>query len=101
MNLTGAAVRHESGSMTSLRTSLTKPVVTDQPACCCSATPMVTVLLFSRTVPEREAVDLLLCGHHYRASVATLDAAGAVVFDADGVVLVPDPWDSETAPLWW
>jgi hypothetical protein len=30
---------------------------------------------------RRHSVDLLLCGHHYRASCAALAAAGAVIMD--------------------
>ena len=36
------------------------------------------------------SVDLLLCGHHYRASGAALAAAGAVIMDdrrSDGTIL--------------
>jgi hypothetical protein len=32
-------------------------------------------------------VDLLLCAHHYRSSVAALLAASAAVYDTDGVVI--------------
>jgi hypothetical protein len=38
------------------------------------------------------SVELLLCGHHYRASCAALAAAGAVIMD-DGAVAEP-PWPS-------
>ena len=34
-------------------------------------------------------MDLLLCGHHYRASLAELLAAGAAVYDEDSVVIPP------------
>jgi hypothetical protein len=30
---------------------------------------------------RRHSVDLLLCGHHYRASCAALAVAGAVIMD--------------------
>jgi hypothetical protein len=47
-------------------------------ACCCPAKAMVRV-----TMPPTQArpheTDLLLCGHHYRASRDTLAAAHAVV----------------------
>jgi hypothetical protein len=39
------------------------------------------------TDPEREPTDLLLCGHHFRASLAALAAAGAVAFDASGTLV--------------
>ena len=49
-------------------------------ACCCPARPVVRVLI--RPAPARpHSVDLLLCGHHYRASGAALAAAGAVIMD--------------------
>jgi hypothetical protein len=32
-------------------------------------------------------VDLLLCAHHYRASLAAVLAAGAAVYDAAGTVI--------------
>ncbi len=47
-------------------------------ACCCPARPVVRVLM-PATATRPEPVDLLLCGHHYRASQAALRAAGAVV----------------------
>jgi hypothetical protein len=49
-------------------------------ACCCPARPVVRVLI--PPAPARpHSVDLLLCGHHYRASGAALAAAGAVIMD--------------------
>ena len=44
-------------------------------ACCCPSHPMVRVLM-PATAARR--VDLLLCGHHFRLSQWTLEAAGAV-----------------------
>ena len=50
----------------------------DDRACCCPARPMVRVLM--PATPSRPyQVDVLLCGHHYRASQWTLAAAEAVV----------------------
>ena len=47
-------------------------------ACCCPARPAVRVLI--PPGPGRpHSVDLLLCGHHYRMSCATLAAANAVI----------------------
>lgn len=58
-------------------------------ACCCPAHPLFVVLL--PAVPGRpEPVDLLLCGHHYRAARASLTAAGAIVFDASGAIVTGD-----------
>ncbi|MFI5064227.1 MAG: hypothetical protein ACHP9Z_09650, partial [Streptosporangiales bacterium] len=36
--------------------------------------------------------DLLLCGHHYRASRHALEAAGAGIFSLDGASLTADIW---------
>ncbi len=47
-------------------------------ACCCPARPVVRVLIPPATA-RPHSVDLLLCGHHFRTSVAALAAAGAVI----------------------
>ena len=52
-------------------------------ACCCPARPVVRVMM-PATATRPEPVDLLLCGHHYRASQAGLRAAGASVYDRQG-----------------
>jgi hypothetical protein len=50
-------------------------------ACCCAAKPAVVVIMLP--APGREhATDLLLCGHHFRASSEMLATAGVPVFDA-------------------
>ncbi len=49
-------------------------------ACCCSARPTV-VAVFPPRLGRSRGVDLLLCGHHYRACRASLARAGAVVHD--------------------
>jgi hypothetical protein len=55
-------------------------------ACCCPARPTAVVVMpSSRGRPY--PVDLLLCAHHYQASVAALLAAGAAVYNAAGVVI--------------
>ena len=49
----------------------------DDRACCCSARPVVRVLM--PATPRRPyRVGLLLCGHHFRLSQWTLAAAGSV-----------------------
>jgi hypothetical protein len=49
---------------------------------------VVTVMLPpTATVPH--PVDLLLCGHHLRASQVTLAAAGATVHDKTGALVSP------------
>jgi hypothetical protein len=47
-------------------------------ACCCPARAMVQVVMPPISARPHET-DLLLCGHHYRASRIALAAAGAVV----------------------
>ena len=47
--------------------------------CCCSAKPAVAAVMPPH--PDRPySIDLLLCGHHYRASQASLQAAGAIIY---------------------
>ncbi len=57
-------------------------------SCCCSARPVVMVVIPATSV-RPHSVDLLLCGHHYRASRTALAAANAVVTDETGTVLEP------------
>jgi len=52
-------------------------------ACCCLARPAVVVVLPPGTGRGHET-DLLLCGHHYRASRDALEAAGATVMAEGG-----------------
>ena len=47
-------------------------------ACCCPAWAMVQVVM-PPTPARPYETDLLLCGHHYRASRTALAAAGAVM----------------------
>ena len=56
-------------------------------SCCCPAPPAVTVVMF-RAQGRPHPVDLLLCGHHYRASRAALHAAEAAVYDAAGALIM-------------
>jgi hypothetical protein len=46
-------------------------------ACCCPARAMVHVVM-PPTAARPNETELLLCGHHYRASRTALAAAGAV-----------------------
>lgn len=47
-------------------------------ACCCPAKPVVRVAM-PPTATRHHAVDLLLCGHHYRVSCQALAKANATV----------------------
>ena len=49
-------------------------------SCCCPARPAVKVIM-PPAAGRRHSVDLWLCGHHYRASLKALRAAGAIVED--------------------
>lgn len=61
---------------------------TAERACCCPAKPAVIALL--PPGPGRDhATDLLLCGHHYRATRRALDAAGAAILDETGQAVLP------------
>jgi hypothetical protein len=60
-------------------------------ACCCPARAMVQVIIpLSPDRPHR--TDLLLCGHHYRASRQALAAAGATVREL--------PWTPDSTAAW-
>jgi hypothetical protein len=56
-------------------------------ACCCPARPVVKVVL-PAAGSRPEPTDLLLCGHHYRASQAALIAAGASAYDEHGALIL-------------
>jgi hypothetical protein len=58
-------------------------------ACCCSAKPAV-VAIMPPAAGRRHATDLLLCGHHFRASRQSLTEAGAAVFDGIGRRVRPE-----------
>ena len=65
-------------------------------ACCCPAKPQVKVIMpGSATRPQ--AVDLWLCGHHWRESGQALAGAGAAVYHLSPPEL-PARADRETAP---
>lgn len=52
-------------------------------SCCCAARPAVIAVMPPAT-DRPHPTELLLCGHHYRASRKALAAAGATVVDIDG-----------------
>ena len=73
-------------------------------ACCCPARPVVRVLIPPASA-RPHSVDLLLCGHHYRAYCAALAAAGAVIMDdrrSGGTIVTEnelgDPVPSDVTP---
>ena len=66
----------------------TVPLALADRACCCPARPVVTAVM-PPTPARPYPVDLLLCGHHYRACLAALTAAGATVYDATGALADP------------
>ncbi len=50
------------------------------------------------TAARPHPVDLLLCGHHYRASQAALRAAGATVYDRTGTLIMSGAAGQPPAP---
>jgi hypothetical protein len=52
-------------------------------ACCCPAKPLVEVIMLP-AADRPHGTDLLLCGHHYRASRRALVAASAIVYELPG-----------------
>ncbi|MGO8725536.1 MAG: hypothetical protein ACLPN6_20580 [Streptosporangiaceae bacterium] len=62
-----------------------------QRACCCTARPaVIAVIPPSEDRPHQ--TDLLLCGHHYRASSRALAAAKATVLNIDGSPVTDSAW---------
>ena len=64
--------------------------LTDQ-ACCCVARAVVRVVM-PPTAARPHETELLLCGHHYRASRAALSAARASVQELAGNFADPSTW---------
>jgi hypothetical protein len=69
----GAAVQPASGGLAPGSAT----ILTDR-SCCCPARPVVRVIM-PPTQTRPWTTDLLLCGHHYRISRASLAAARAAV----------------------
>lgn len=65
-------------------------------SCCCPSRPAV-VALMPPAKGRQHHTDLLLCGHHYRASRRALAAAGARVTDLDGNPVTGDWPDAAPA----
>ena len=64
--------------------------LTDQ-ACCCVARAVVRAVMPPSAARPHET-ELLLCGHHYRASRAALSAAHASVHELAGNFADPSDW---------
>ena len=63
-----------------------EPAWTLDVACCCPSRPAVRVVM--PAAPDRShPAELLLCGHHYRASSEALIRARASVYDRDGALI--------------
>jgi hypothetical protein len=60
-------------------------------ACCCVARAVVRVVM-PPTADRPHETELLLCGHHYRASRAALSAAHASVHELAGNFADPSAW---------
>ncbi len=60
-------------------------------ACCCAAQPAVIAML-PPSASRPSQTDLLLCGHHFRASWPTLAARGATLLDLGGHPLTAGAW---------
>jgi hypothetical protein len=60
-------------------------------ACCCVARAVVRVVM-PPTADRPHETELLLCGHHYRASQAALSAAHASVHELAGNFADPSAW---------
>jgi hypothetical protein len=58
------------------------PLPVPDHACCCTARPVVKVIM-PATRSRPHPVDLWLCGHHWRASRAAVCATGASVCRVD------------------
>jgi len=81
-----AVTRAERVELADELTKIEMAVNATERACCCPARPVVRVVMpASRSRPE--PVDLLLCGHHYWVSRAALLAAGAPVYNRQGVLI--------------
>jgi hypothetical protein len=52
-------------------------------ACCCPARPLYQAIVPAAT-SQHEPVEVLLCGHHYQRSQATLHRMGIPIYDVTG-----------------
>jgi hypothetical protein len=61
-------------------------------ACCCAAPPVAIVMMPAAACADGATIDLLLCGHHFRASKPALAAVGATILDIKGHPLTAGAW---------
>ncbi len=66
------------------------PFAATDRSCCCPARPVVMAVL-PATATRHAPTDLLLCGHHFHAHEAALQAAGASVYDVTGALISGGP----------
>jgi len=57
----------------------------------------VVTVVMPPTASRPHPVDLLLCGHHFRVSQASLQAAGADVYDKAGLLIIAGTKTADTA----
>jgi hypothetical protein len=57
------------------------------------------VAIMPPTAERPHDTDLLLCGHHYRASRRALLAFGATIFDLNGMPVTSDLWQQAYAAV--
>jgi len=56
----------------------------------------VVTVVMPPTASRPHPVDLLLCGHHFRVSQASLQAAGADVYDKAGLLIMAGTRTADT-----
>jgi len=86
---TCSGLPHRQRSEPGIRTAYQDELRQAERACCCSGRPVV-VAVMPPSAGRDHPTGILLCAHHYRASREALAAAGAGVFDRDGMPVVPD-----------
>jgi hypothetical protein len=67
-------------------------------ACCCPARPAVLAVI-PPAAGRPDPTDLLLCGHHYRASRRALASAGVMVLDMNGSLVLGEAWPQARADV--
>lgn len=72
------------------------PFAQAERACCCPGRPVVTVLM-PPGQGRSHVTDLLLCGHHFRASRPALHAVGATAYDEAGHLVMGPGFPDEPA----